>query len=185
MEDIIIALGEIASGKTTFSKFISQHYGYDVYEIGDFVRREYQRISPDIPLARFADSYYQKGKLAVFVNAAIRDAKLRQSKRIVFCGLRTLEELNCVTAEYPQHCIIKIICSSHIRAQRYKKEVCDDISILERNRIEKNWTRDFWDNIVPDYQIENNCSLESFYQQIKDIFETEGRLINSERTEKI
>lgn len=172
MKNVIVVLGKTACGKSAFSEFVSRHYGYDVYEVGDCVRKEYQITSTNLLLVQFADAYYHAGKLTHFIKCAIKDAQAKNSCKVIFSGLRTAEELSCVAQAYPIYDIIQIICRSDIRSKRYIKKASDRVELSRRTEIEEGWASGFLDNVLPDYYLENNGSLEEFYQRINTIFLT-------------
>lgn len=174
LKNVIVVLGKTACGKSAFSEFVSRHYGYAVYEVGDYVRKEYQTTSMNLLLVQFADAYYHAGKLTHFIKSAIKDAHAKNSCKIIFSGLRTAEELSCVAEAYPIYDIVQIVCRSDIRSQRYIKKASDGVELSKRTEIEESWASDFLDNVLPDYRLENNGSLEEFYQQIHTIFLTES-----------
>lgn len=171
MKNVLVILGESASGKTTFAEYVHNQYGYAVYEVGDYVREEYRVCAPNLLLAQFADRYHQEGNLTLFVERAIKDAQNQSNRKVLFCGLRTEPELSCVRRAYPDCSIIKIYCSVSNRKRRYKKTKLDGISLHNRSQIEKNWASDLTSDIPYDFLIQNDGSLDSFYQRIDWIFQ--------------
>lgn len=172
MKNVLVILGESASGKTTFAEYVHNQYGYVVYEVGDYVRDEYRICAPNLLLAQFADRYYRQGNLTLFVERAIKDAQNQSNRKVLFCGLRTEPELSCVRKVYPDCCVIKISCFADIRKRRYKKTKLDGITLHNRSQIEKNWASDLMSDTPYDFLIQNNGSLDSFYQRIDQIFQT-------------
>ena len=174
MKDIVVVLGKAASGKSTFTEYVKNSYGYAAYEVGDYVRREYQRLSPDLLLVQFADAYYRAGKLTCFIRSALRDAQARGDRRVIISGLRTAEELAWVREVYPVFDLVKITCRDDIRARRYAKKAADGVALEDRGAIEETWTGTFLDEVEPDVLLENNGSLEQFYQKIRALFPPGG-----------
>ncbi len=172
MRNVLVVLGESASGKTTFAEYVRIQYGYAVYEVGDYVREAHRTCESKLLLAQFADKYYQQGNLTLFIEKAIKDAQNQSNKKVLFCGLRTEQELSCVRRAYQDCCVIKIHCPTITRRRRYKKGKQDGISLHKRSRIEKNWTSDLPYNVSYDYLIENGGNLDLFYQKIDQIFQS-------------
>lgn len=170
MKNILVVLGESASGKTTFAEYVHNQYGYVVYEVGDYVREEHRSCESKLLLTQFADEYYQRGNLTFFIERAIKSAQNQPNRKVLFCGLRTEPELSCVRRAYTDCCVIKIKCSTDTRKRRYKKEKQDGISLHNRSQIEKIWASDFLHDVSYDYLIENDGSLDLFYQRINQIF---------------
>ncbi len=167
---IIAVLGENASGKTTFSDFVKQEYGYDVYEIGNYVRHEYAKTDKSLTLLDFANLFYKKGKLHFFILKAISESKTKNSKKIIFSGLRTLYELKCLQNAYPDIKVIQIKCSYEKRCKRYFKFGIDNIKFEERDRVEREWIGGELKNAKIDYVIDNSSTIELFYKNIKKMF---------------
>lgn len=169
MRKIVCLIGKTSSGKTTLSKHFIRHFNYQVFEIGDYVRRAYSNIFTDKTLLEFANSYYTEGKLTFFLKSAIEDS-LSCKNNILFVGIRTLEEIKYLKSVYPNITIILINCSDENREKRYYKLSIDKDSFQKRNQIENIWMHDLLNFTTPDYVIFNDGTLSELYQQIDDLF---------------
>lgn len=169
MRKIIAIIGETTSGKTTLSQYVHTNYNYRVYEIGDYVRKEYKRIRANMTLMEFSNLYYTTGKITHFIELAIKDSQ-NCKQNMLFGGIRTIEEFKCLRKAYPNVTVILIKCDTDNRKKRYYKSHLDNVSIEERNRIETIWMKELLNTITPDYVIYNDNTLEDFYMEIQKLF---------------
>lgn len=167
---VLVVLGDNASGKSTFSKYANQFYNYKVYEIGDYVRRIYKESKTKLTLLRFSNSFFEKGEIDKFLKIAIQESKNQENKRLLFSGLRTYKEFLCLQQVYPNLFVIRITCSFANRSKRYFKLEEDSVTIKERSEIEGNWMSNGWENIQINYEIDNNGSIDEFYEKISYLF---------------
>lgn len=173
---VIVVIGKCAVGKSTFSEFLNQIYGFNVYEIGNYVRKAF--ISSNIQdktLIEFVDTFAQQGKLTYFVKNAIRCSLKENYNNIIFSGVRTSDELECIQNKYPELLLVCINCSSFNRKRRYSKFTKDLVSLEQRSIIEKRWTDGSNPEDKADYIIDNNSSLEDFYSSISKMMMKYGK----------
>lgn len=169
MQKVIGVIGKLSSGKTTLANYVHEHFNYGIYEIGDYVRKEYGRTSTDMTLLEFSNAYYKMGQLSRFFLLAVRDAQTC-AQDILFNGIRTLEEFLYLKKKYPQAIILKVNCSETNREHRYYKYDIDRVSFQERNQIETIWMHDLLNCITPDYTIYNDGSIDELYEKINTLF---------------
>lgn len=164
---VIVVIGKCAVGKSTFSTYLNHIYGFNVYEIGNYVRNAF--ISSNVKdknLIEFVDTFAQQGKLIYFVKNAIKCSLKGNHKNIIFSGIRTSAELECIQKEYPDLLLVHINCTNFNRKRRYAKFTQDLVSLEQRSIIEKRWTDGSNPEDKADYIIDNNSSLEDFYSSI-------------------
>ena len=167
---IFVVLGKTAAGKTTFSNFVKRKYGYYVFEIGNYVRSEYEKSNQSLSLLEFANSFNRNGKLSYFVEQAIIESKKIKSDNLMFSGVRTVEELMCIKRIYPLLITVKITCSYENRKERYCKFSKDHVTIDDRNRLESIWAGEDFKNIHIDHEICNDNSIKCFHKKISNLF---------------
>lgn len=169
---VLVVIGKNACGKSTFSSYVAIKYNYVVYEIGDFVREAYSRIDKNISITNYTHWLYKSGNLINFLKKAVELSKSEDNKNIIFCGIRTTEEIVLLRELYKNIRIILIECKDDIRNQRYYKHLIDNISIEARDSSENMWCKDLWDKENADFVIYNNESIESFYKRISQLFDS-------------
>ncbi len=164
---VLVIVGKCASGKTTCANFLKETYCFTVYEIGDFVRKQYSLNQGKYDdLLRYADSIYKKGMLSHFVQLALNESKKQQSENMAFSGIRTIEELKLIRNEYPNLILINIVCNDKNREKRYKKELKDSVLLSERTSIENHWNKEGFGKLI-DYELNNNSTQDEFYSSIE------------------
>lgn len=169
MRKVVALVGKTSVGKTTLSLYIKKCFDYQIYEVGDYVRKAYSSISPNTTLLDFANSYYVEGKLSFFLESAIEDS-MCQDGNVAFVGIRTLEELKKLKLVYPESLVILCNCSKKNREKRYYKSHMDKVSFVERDRVETIWMDSLLKTILPDYIIFNDGNLIQFEKAIDKIF---------------
>ena len=123
---IIVIIGKCASGKTTCANYLRETYDFKVYEIGDYVRKQYMlHHEKKKRLLEYVNSVFHEGKLCNFVELAIKESKNQNNSNIVFSGIRTVEEFGRIRNEYHKVFLIRVICSDENRERRYKKKERD------------------------------------------------------------
>lgn len=170
MRKVVALFAKIASGKSTCAQYVKREYNFKVIEIGDYVRDAFRNESPSKnTLIEFANYHYKSGILTAFIRNAIYDSRA-YTDNLVFSGLRTNEELDCLLSEYPDAILIRIDCAYRLRCQRFEKEKKDNVSFELRDAIENEWIQNEWNDISFDYTIINNKGLKDYYVKIDEVF---------------
>lgn len=169
---VIVVVGKCAVGKSTFSEYLNHIYGFNVYEIGNYVRNAF--IASNVKnktLIEFVDDFAQRGELTHFVNNAIECSLKENHKNIIFSGIRTISELERIQKEYSSLLLVCIRCTNFNRKRRYTKFARDLVSLEHRSMIEEKWTNGSSLEDKADYIIDNNSSLETLYSSISEMMQ--------------
>lgn len=87
-----------------------------VYEIGKYVRNAFISSNvKDKTLIEFVDAFAQQGKLTYFVKNAIECSLKENHKNIIFSGIRTFAELECIQKKYHSLLLVYISCKNFNR----------------------------------------------------------------------
>lgn len=170
MRRVVALFGKTSSGKSVCSRYVQNKYHYEIIEIGDYVRESYANsFNGTDNVVDYANWHYSQGTLPVFIMNAISYSKICEGN-ILFSGVRLIEEYLFLKNEYPDLIIVRIDCAEEIRKQRYYKGKDDRIPFNDRNAIEDSWIDNKWDYLKFDYVINNDGEIDSFYEQIDNVF---------------
>lgn len=101
----------------------------------------------------------------MFLKFAVKEAQLKKETKLIFSGLRTYHEFQYLRSVYCDLFVVRIVCSTEKRSDRYFKLNEDFVTSEARDKIENIWMQNGWENIYIDYEIDNNGTIESFYQK--------------------
>ena len=169
MKNVIAIVGRFASGKTACVEYIKKKYDYDIYEIGDYVRRAYNdHAKKEQTLIEFAESFYRQGKIDQFIKEAILEAS-KTNRNIVFSGVKSVAELKCLQHSYPNLFLARIDAPRSERKKRYTKELKDKAPFDVREAIEEVWIHDLWETASFDFTVLNHLDYGSLFREIDDM----------------
>lgn len=175
-------VGHALSGKDSASLRLASHHDFTFISTGDFLRSyvtEHNLGGLDRENVSRVSTELRKQFGPTFpVPQILKD--YHSTPRLVLGGLRTIAEVEYMKKEGAH--IIAITCPLEVRYARAQKRMRlgDEVSFEDFKRIEQKESKSsdpHEHNIeavmgMADYVIDNNCSLEEFYQKIDEVVVT-------------
>lgn len=169
---VLVIIGDNASGKTTVSTYLKEKYGFEVVDIGDFVRRNYNLYAKSgQSLAEYAQWAVETDYIKSITYEAINSVDMNRNSNLIFSGVRTLQGLLLIIERVQKLKIIKIECSLANRKKRYFKAKNDHINFEDRNNQESKWMESIYNSIHIDFTIDNNFNEEQLMESIDEVYD--------------
>jgi len=169
----IVLAGKFRSGKDLLASYLSLFYGFATYAFADEMKAAFHRAYPQVPhIPKPRAGYVKFGEMSceilgddVWVEKAMRKIKDGNAPLVLISDMRKEPEYKRMQDE--GFTVIRITAADELRIER-AREVGDSFTEADLTSP----TETFIDKITPDYEVLNNLSPDSLYDQI-DVIMTE------------
>jgi dephospho-CoA kinase len=178
--EILVIVGRTCAGKTTMAERLSAEHGYTYFEASSILRT-FQDPNPEN--ADGSNMAGDQGFAERILNRFGPDAVARRLleliegthiERLAVSGFRTIEELECIRAHFPEARVVLVYASDRTRYERRIKRARADegLTFEQFNRLdESQWSFGLLRvaEELADIRIVNEGTLEEFYSKIGSV----------------
>jgi len=183
---MLIIVGSIASGKTTFAK-VAENLEYHAFEMGDEVKHLFKKNPRRSTITEFVTEKFNLEGKDFFARRVVSNIKVKHLdlKKVVIVGPRTLEEISYIKKNLGPAKIVLVWAGSKERYERWNAEarVFFEPALTYGEFIERNLAEDSWGlslvEAKKDDLIVNEEPLHVFHEKLKEYLKrigTEGDL---------
>jgi dephospho-CoA kinase len=166
----IVLAGKLRSGKDMIASYLSLFYGFNTYAFADEMKAAFHRAYPQVPhIPKPRAGYVKFGEMSceilgddVWVEKVMRKIDADNAPLVVISDMRKEPEYKRMQAE--GFTIIRITAADELRIER-AREAGDSFTEADLTGP----TEVYIDKITPDYEVLNNLSPDSLYDQIDSI----------------
>ena len=115
----IIIIGHKCAGKTTASSYIKQTFGGKFFEASAMLRRLAEDCEEEIDCSADAQSFLTNNGQDVVARHIVNEIDQDDREAVIVSGLRTIEEVYCITREFLNTKIVLIKTDRRIRFERH------------------------------------------------------------------
>ena len=171
----IVLCGKFRAGKDLLSSYLSLFYGFATYAFADEMKAAFHRAYPQVPhIPKPRAGYVKFGEMSceilgddVWVEKAMRKIEDDNAPLVLISDMRKEPEYKRMQDE--GFTVIRITAADEIRIER-AREAGDSFTEADLTSP----TETFIDKITPDYEVLNNLSPDSLYDQIDVILAEMG-----------
>lgn len=171
----IVLAGKFRSGKDLLSSYLSLFYGFATYAFADEMKAAFHRAYPQVPhIPKPRAGYVKFGEMSceilgddVWVEKAMRKIADDNAPLVLISDMRKEPEYKRMQDE--GFTVIRITAADELRIER-AREAGDSFTEADLESP----TETFIDKITPDYEVLNNLSPDSLYDQIDVILAEMG-----------
>jgi len=171
----IVLAGKFRSGKDLLASYLSLFYGFATYAFADEMKAAFHRAYPQVPhIPKPRAGYVKFGEMSceilgddVWVEKAMRKIADDNAPLVLISDMRKEPEYKRMQDE--GFTVIRITAADELRIER-AREAGDSFTEADLESP----TETFIDKITPDYEVLNNLSPDSLYDQIDEIMTEMG-----------
>lgn len=171
MKQVLVLLGKARSGKDTVADFIVKEFGYTKFVFSSVLEEELKRQGKTVSkqaMALLGDELREKHGMDYIAVKLLE--KVKNEKKIVFVGARSVEEVLLIKKKFPQAKLVLVEADESNRFGRRTSTESDSFEgFLERDKIdeEKKGMKKLF--VLADFKLENNGSVEELSKKTRQL----------------
>lgn len=178
MQNVILLMGQIASGKSSAGEYIRHMYGAYVLHMSDLVRNMIQFVEGKVtrPLIEETLSYlHERFQQTYLSDCAMTAMRSYSGPIIVLDGVRLRVDLDSLHSHYPRLTTIAVQTKDAFRYQRFFSRAAEERDMGMSFQDFIHLSQHPFEREVPDllkqadYHVSNNDVIEDFYRRIDDV----------------
>lgn len=171
MQQVLILLGKARSGKDTVADFLAEKFGFKKFVFSSVLEEELKKQGKEVSkqnMVLLGDELREKKGMGIIAEKLLKEVK--EEKKIVFVGARSVEEIELIKEKFPTAKLVLVEAQEEKRFDRRSNLDPDELekfSLRDKTDEEKKGMKKVF--LLAEFKIENNGSIENLFKKTQDL----------------
>jgi len=173
MKQVLILLGKARSGKDTVADYLVEKFGFKKFVFSSVLEEELKKQGKIVSkqnMSLFGDELRKEFGMGIMAEKLLKTVK--NEKKIVFVGARSVEEIELIKQKFPQAKLVLVEAQEDKRFNRRSDldpDELENFSLRDKLDEEKKGMKKVF--LLAEFKLENNGSLGGLFSKSRDLMD--------------